>query len=131
MNVARELPNPLNTFVVDLPANQYKDFELPPDSTYPLRGVTYSVDYGYLPNHTGEDTHELDLFMGNSTGGRCGSVLVDRGSGAPNEHKFYAALSDIEVEQILDELDPVLVAHSKLESLDKLLEEIAAFRNPE
>ncbi len=129
MNIAHELPAPLNTFIVDLPANQYKDFGLPPDSNYPLKGVTYPVDYGFLPGHMGEDSHELDLFVGNDINGLCGTVLVDRGEDMPNEHKFFVALNENELQKILDELKPVLISHDKLDSTEKLLSQIEQFRN--
>ena len=79
MNIAAQLPEPLNTFVVDVPANQYYDFELAPDSDYPLKGVTYPVDYGNIPGYTAEDSHELDFYVGNEVNGEIGCVLVDRG----------------------------------------------------
>lgn len=127
MHIALSLPSPLNTFVVDLPAGEYKDFGLPPDSPYPLKGVTYPVDYGYLPGHIGEDGYELDLFVGNTIEGNMGALLVDRGADMPSEHKFYVALNDVELEEILTELKPVLISHTIFNRLELLLKNIANF----
>src|SRR4051812_48262438 len=100
MNIAMSLPSPLNSFQLDVPANRYYDFEVPASRNYPLRGVTYPVDYGHTPSHTAEDGHELDLFVGNSANGLCGAIIVDRGESIPNEKKFYVALAAQELHKI-------------------------------
>lgn len=129
MNISSELPAPLNTFVVDVPANQYYDFELEPGSTYPLAGVTYPVDYGNIPGYIAEDTHELDLFVGNQLDGEIGFVIVERGDNNPNEHKFYVGLTPKEVEKVINELEPVLVAHDKIPDINTLVAAIAVFKD--
>lgn len=129
MNIASQLPDPLNQFVLDIPANQYYDFELPPDSTYPLKGVTYPVDYGHIPGYTTEDNHELDLFVGTQPDGETGYVIIDRGETMPNEHKFYVALTDEEAEEVTKQLEPVLVEHKTLNGLPDLLEAIKKFKD--
>ena len=131
MNIAQQLPNPLNNFVIDVPAHQYYDFELSPDSTYPLKGVTYPVDYGHINSYTAEDGHELDLFVGNSADGLAGVVLVDRGSNTPNEHKFYVGLSAEEVSDIIDQLKPVLISHHEIATTKDLLTAIDQFKDPD
>ena len=127
-NIASELPAPLNTFEVDVPQNEYYDFELEPGSTYPLAGVTYPVDYGNIPGYIAEDGHELDFFVGMQPDGEMGYIVVERGDKIPNEHKFYVGLGSDDVEAILDELKPVLVKHEAIESLEALLESIERFK---
>lgn len=129
MNIAKRLPTPLNGFIVDVPANQYYDFELPAGSNYPLAGVTYPVDYGHIPGYTTEDSHELDLFVGNDLSGNHGSLLVDRGDAIPKEHKFYAALTSDEVGLILKELEPVLIDYQKIDTLEELITTIRPYKD--
>jgi hypothetical protein len=129
MNIASKFPEPLNTFIVDVPQDQYYDFELDADSTYPLKGVTYPVDYGNVPGYTAEDGHELDLFVGNQYPGELGFIIVDRGSDIPNEHKFYVGLSPAELGKVLDELKPVLIKHEQVEDIDTLLTMVDHFKD--
>jgi hypothetical protein len=129
MNIASQLTEPLNTFVVDVPANQYYDFELPLDSTYPLKGVTYPVDYGNIPGYTAEDGHELDFFIGLHPDGEIGYVLVDRGEHTPNEHKFYAGLTAEQVQEVLDQLKPVLIKSEKIIGMEALQEMIEPYKD--
>ncbi len=129
MNIAEQLPSPLNAFVIDVPANQYYDFKLAPDSTYPLKGVTYPVDYGNIPGHTGEDGHELDFYIGKTLNGLIGYVVVFRGDDRPNEHKFYVGLTEQEQQSILSELKPVLIEQQGIHNLDELLKAIEPFKD--
>jgi len=128
MNIATKLPQPLSTFEVDVPANTYYDFEVAPDSTYPLKGVTYPVDYGNIPGYIAEDGHELDLFVGNDVDGELGSIVVDRGEAIPNEHKYYVALSKDALNAILEELTPVLLDHKSIVDIPDLLSEIEEYK---
>ena len=129
MNVVSKLPSPLNTFVLDVPKDKYYDFELPPGSTYPLKGVTYPVDYGHILGYTSEDGHELDLFVGEQTDGLVGHVLVFRGEDRPDEHKFYIGLDQRDLDGILDQLKPVLIEHKAMTNIDELLEAIKIFKD--
>ena len=129
MNIASQLPEPINRFAIDVPANQYYDFELAPDSTYPLKGVTYPVDYGNIPGYTAEDGHELDFFIGSQTDGEIGYVLVDRGEHTPNEHKFYIGLTTEQVEEVLLQLKPVLIKSKKITGPASLLEMIEQYKD--
>jgi hypothetical protein len=131
MNIADQLPHPLNTFVVDVPANEYYDFELPEDSDYPLKGVTYPVDYGHIIGYTTEDKHELDLFVGNEGEGLAGSITVDRGPDMPHEKKFYVALAPYELEIVLQQLEPVLVSHEKVDGLEQLISAMSVYKDNE
>jgi len=129
MNIAEQLPEPLNNFVIDVPANEYYDFELPADSTYPLRGVTYPVDYGHIDGYTGEDGHELDLFIGTNPEGIIGYVLVFRGSDRPNEHKFVIGLTEQEWQTVQDELKPVLKSSGQFPDPNSLLDAIKKYKD--
>lgn len=129
VNIADQLPAPLNSFVIDIQANDYYDFELPVGSDYPLPGVTYPVDYGHILGYTSEDGHELDLFAGQTSDGLVGSIKVFRGKDRPDEHKFYVALHPEELAGILSELKPVLLKHSPLQNLDDLLLEVEKYKD--
>lgn len=129
MNIAEKLPEPLSTFVLDVPANEYYHFELPDGSTYPLKGVTYPVDYGHIEGYTTEDDHELDLFVGSKSDGVIGCVLVFRGEDRPNEHKFLIGLSDEEWQQVQSELEPVLISADTFTDLSGLLNAIKKFKD--
>lgn len=129
MNIASKLPEPLNRFVIDVPKNTYYDFELAPDSTYPLKGVTYPVDYGNIPGYTTEDGHELDLFVGLDLGGAMGYLVVERGEHTPNEHKFFVGLAQEELNQVLSELNPVLVTHAKVSTVTELITFIERYKD--
>lgn len=129
MNIASRLPEPLNTFQVDVPARTYYDFELEPGSTYPLKGVTYPVDYGNIPGYIAEDGHELDLFVGNDLKGEFGSLVVNRGEFIPDEHKFYVGLSKTELDAILKELSPVLLNHQHGSEMASFLAEIEEYKH--
>ena len=115
--------------MIDVPQNTYYDFELEPNSIYPLKGVTYPVDYGNIPGYTAQDGHELDLFVGNTPNGKCGYVIVQRGEEIPDEHKFYIELSNDELSKILAELKPVLIENKNFETMDELLEMIEQFKD--
>ena len=53
--------------VIENPKGSYKSFEIENDpiwKDYPLSGVTYPVDYGYIEGYKSEDGHDLDVFVG-------------------------------------------------------------------
>ncbi|HEY1074291.1 MAG TPA: hypothetical protein VGE59_01145 [Patescibacteria group bacterium] len=122
------LPSPLNTIVIENKRGEYKDFGLDANDPYPLKGVTYPVDYGYIPGYMGEDDAELDFFVGSDREGLSGSITVSRGKGNPDEHKFYIALTPEEREAILKEFAPVLLQHTPIESKEQLTEAISDFK---
>lgn len=119
---------PFDTFVLEKKRGEYKDFELGPDSTYPLKGVTYPVDYGYIPGYIAEDTHKLDLFVGSDMNGLCGTITVWRGDDKPLEHKAFISLTRDELDKILQEFQPVLRGHQVMHSIDELLGYIEHYR---
>jgi hypothetical protein len=53
LSLINDLPAPLSTIVIENEVGSYKDFRAASD--YPLKGVTYHAEYGYLPGYTGED----------------------------------------------------------------------------
>ena len=129
MNIAANLPKPLSDFVVDVPKDTYYDFKLAPDSTYPLKGVTYPVDYGNIPGYTAEDGHELDLFVGSDSKGKAGYVIVDRGEHISNEKKFFIGLTPSDLEAVLSELQPVLIGSKEVGTVTELLNMIEEYED--
>ncbi|MCX6820134.1 MAG: hypothetical protein NT019_02540 [Candidatus Adlerbacteria bacterium] len=86
----------------------YKSFGIENDpvwSSYPLQGVTYPVDYGYIQGYTGEDGAELDVFVG--TGNLQGCIRVWR-LDVPVETKFFIETSESELKEIKKAFLPVL-----------------------
>lgn len=123
------LPAPLDKIEIECPAGTRKDFGLAPDNPYPLKGVTYPVDYGYLPGYIGEDGVDLDFFVGSQPAGLSGFILVNRPEIAEPEHKFFVQLSENELEQVVTEFSPVLVEEKVFGDLDELLEQIKVFKS--
>ena len=69
------------------------------------------------------------MFAGNQPEGHNGHILVNRGNTIPNEHKFYVALSDNELQAILKELEPVLITQQALDNMDLLLAMVAKYKD--
>lgn len=122
MSTTQDLPEPLNQIVIEKQAGEYKDFGAGAD--YPLKGVTFAADYGYLPGYTGEDGAELDFFVGTAPDGLCGSFTVFRPELANGEHKFYVHMSEEELAKTLEEYEPVMIEREPLKDLAELLEAI-------
>lgn len=93
---------------------------------YPLRDITYPVDYGSLPGHEGEDGDDLDAFVG--TGHLSGSFTVRRPESFRTETKFYHRLTPAEKERVLRTYAPVLAGHEALDTPDALAEAVGRFR---
>jgi inorganic pyrophosphatase len=75
---------------IENPKGSYKSFEIENDPVwkdYPLKGVTYPVDYGYIENYRSEDNQDLDVFVG--TGESNGYMKIWR-CDVPAETKFVA-----------------------------------------
>lgn len=126
MNTVENLPEPFNKLIVEIRKGHHKDFGLAPDSKYPLRGVTYPVDYGYLPDYIGEDGDELDFFIGTDIEGKTGYFTVWRPDIAV-EHKYYVGLTDKEQKEVLTAFEPVIRNHVELQNLDDLTNSIKEF----
>ncbi len=87
--------------VIENPKGSYKSFEIENDPVwrdYPLKGVIYPVDYGYIAGYKSEDNHELDIFVG--TGNLNGYIKVWRYD-IPIETKFIIDVSEKEWREII------------------------------
>jgi len=102
----------------------YKSFA-PEDDPYPLKGVTYPVDYGCVADYLGEDGDELDIFVG--SGNKNGFIKVWRPD-VPEETKFFINLTTEELENIVRVFEPVLLKHQALDDKD-FITEIEKFKN--
>ena len=94
--------------IIENHKGSYKSFETEGDpiwNSYPLKGVTYPVDYGYIEGYTGEDGAELDIFVGSSS--LDGYIVVWR-LDVPTETKFFINVSADELNSIKKEFAPVL-----------------------
>lgn len=94
--------------VIENKKGSYKSFETeddPVQSDYPLKGVTYPVDYGYIEGYKSEDDEDLDIFIG--SGDRHGMIKVWR-LDVPIETKFISNVTEKEYEEIIKEFNPVL-----------------------
>lgn len=122
------LPKPFDSFRLEKSPGEYKDFQIAEGDPYPLKGVTFSTQYGDISGYTGEDGHPLDLFVG--TGDLCGSILMHRPDiPADIEHKFYINFTEEEESATLKEFEPVLRGHERFESLEELREAVSPFKD--
>jgi hypothetical protein len=99
---------------IENPKGTYKSFEIEGDpvwENYPLKGVTYPVDYGYIEGYIGEDGVELDVFVG--TGNLYGYIKVTR-MDVPEETKFFIRLTEQELKEVCKVFSPVLITQNIL-----------------
>jgi hypothetical protein len=123
-----KLEPPFDSFKLEKRAGEYKDFGTA-SSDYPLKGVTYPVDYGEIEGYVTEDGANLDLFVGSSINvDHYGYVRVARPDLADGEHKFYIHLTDDEEAAVLREFNAVLIAHGRFDTVDALLMAMEPFR---
>lgn len=128
MSLIPKLPSPLNTIVIENKVGSYKDFGA--SKGYPLKGVTYHADYGYLPGYIGEDGDGLDFFVGTSTQGLCGYFWVWRSEEVPTEHKFFVCLTDQELADTLVEYEAVQVGKvTMVTSVEELQVTVHGFKD--
>jgi len=123
-----KLNPPFDTFRVEKHAGEYKDFGISDDSTYPLKGVTYPVDYGDIAGYITEDGANLDLFVGEK-GEICGFFRVSRPDLKDGEHKFYINLSDEEERAVLEQFAPVIIEQGRFETIEDLVGAVQRFKN--
>jgi hypothetical protein len=123
-----KLNPPFDTFRVEKHAGEYKDFGISDDSTYPLKGVTYPVDYGDIEGYTAEDGAKLDLFVSDN-GKLCGFFRVFRPELTDGEHKFYINLSVEEEKAVLEQFAPVIIEQGRFETSEQLVNAIQQFKD--
>jgi hypothetical protein len=124
MNISA-LPAPLDVIVIENERGTYKDFHA--SSDYPLKGVTYPVDYGYLPGYLGEDKADLDFFVGNEEAGLSGFIRVSRPDTENGETKFFINMSVEDVERVNEAFKPVLLESHTYPAQKELFEVLAGF----
>ncbi len=101
--------------VIENPKGSYKSFQTESDSvwnSYPLKGVNYPVDYGYIDGYKGEDGAELDIFVG--SGDKNGYIKVWR-LDVPEETKFFIKLTKEELKEVLNVFEPVFLKYEILQ----------------
>lgn len=102
--------------VIEQSKGTYKSFEIENDplwKDYPLEGVTYPVDYGYLKGYKSEDNHDLDIFVGSGT--LCGYIKIWR-CDVPSETKIIYNVSSEELNAIITIFNPVIQEKGILDS---------------
>lgn len=119
------LPPPLDTFQIEKHAGEYKDFGN--NNDYPLKGVTYPVDYGDIEGYIGEDGAQLDFFVG-TDGDKHGFIKVFRPELPDGEHKFYVNLTDDEENAVINEFKSVITEQVRFNSIDDLVRDIQRFK---
>lgn len=118
-------------FTLEKPKGAYKQFRDPSNpllKNYPLEGVTYPTDYGYLPGYVGEDEDDLDVFQG--SGSSHGLMRVNRPDvpgGA--ETKVLYNLTPEERLAVLQAFKPVLSGDPEELDTDALLQRMTAFKS--
>lgn len=125
MNISA-LPAPLNTIVIENKRGTYKDFHAASD--YPLKGVTYPVDYGYLPGYLGEDKADLDFFVGDEEPGLCGYIRVSRPDTENGETKFFTNVTAEDIDAICEAFKPVLLERQTFTDTHELSDAIERFK---
>lgn len=123
----KDMLSPLATFRLEKKAGEYKDFHVH-DKSYPLKGVTYPVNYGDISGYTGEDGANLDVFFGEE-GDLYGFIKVYRSELKDGEHKFYVYLTNDEEENLLKEFYPVLLEHRRFSTIDELIAAMEPFKD--
>ncbi len=114
--------------VIENPKGSYKSFETENDplwNDYPLKGITYPVDYGYADGYKGEDGHELDFFVG--TGSLNGYIKVWR-KDVPIETKFIRGATEVEWNEIVKAFQPVIKESRIISDESEFEKEIGRFK---
>lgn len=84
---------------------------------YPILGVTFPVHYGYIDGYIGEDTHDLDVFVG--SGDIHGMMRVNRDDVAGGvETKFIIYVTETEYQEIEELYRPVIREMKKISEED-------------
>ncbi len=118
------------TIIIENPKGSYKSFDVGDDPVwkdYPLKGVTYPVDYGYIKGYQSEDGHDLDVFKGSGTVN--GYIRVWRYD-VPIETKFVIGASEVEWQEIIDTFRPVLKEQKRFIDEAEFFFELKAYDYP-
>ncbi len=117
-----------NDIVIENPKGSYKSFEIENDplwKDYPLRGVTYPVDYGYIGGYESEDGHDLDVFIG--SGDLYGYIKIWR-CDVPVETKIIMNVREEEWDEIIMIFSPVIREKKFLDTIDKFQEFLSSYK---
>lgn len=115
---------------IENPKGSYKSFEIENDPAwkdYPLTGVTYPVDYGYLEGYKSEDGHDLDVFVG--SGNLNGYIKIWR-IDVPAETKFALNVTREEWDEIMKAFAPVIKEKALLKNEAELEDYLLKYKNP-
>ncbi|MEK6889592.1 MAG: hypothetical protein AABW82_01210 [Nanoarchaeota archaeon] len=105
--------------IIEQMKGSYKSFEIDNDplwKDYPLEGVTYPVDYGYIKGYKSEDNHDLDVFVGS---GKLSGYLKIWRYDVPAETKILYQVSQKELESIMIIFEPVILEICLLDKEEK------------
>jgi hypothetical protein len=114
------------TFVIENLRGSYKKFADTLDE-YPILGVTFPTHYGYIEGYTGEDAHDLDVFIG--SGDLHGIMRVNRDDVEGGiETKFIIYVTEKEFEEI-KETYALVINEMKQMTEESIIELIPKFLN--
>lgn len=127
--VTSQLAEIFKGFQIDKPKGTYKQFRDPSDPAlkdYPIDGVTYPVNYGYLPGYVAEDEDDLDVFFG--SGNQYGSMTVNRPDVAGGiERKLLYRVTPDELGAIEQAFNPVLSSKPEIINQRKFRDLLASY----
>ena len=115
--------------VIENKKGTYKSFvdDNDPGSTdYPLKGVTYPVDYGYIEEYWGEDGDELDVFVG--TGDIGGYMKIWRYDIDVLETKMIFNVTESEWKNVIETFSPVVKEEKRFSNEDEKAEFLGKFK---
>ncbi len=116
----------IGKIVIENQKGSYKKFADSLDE-YPILGVTFPCEYGYIEGYKGEDDADLDIFLG--SGNTFGYMTVRRDDARGGlETKILYKVSNEEIEQIKEEYGPVLDSVTILNSEQEILDYIQKFK---
>lgn len=113
--------------IIENPKGSYKSFEIENDPVwkdYPLTGVTYPVDYGYIDGYKSEDSHDLDVFVG--SGNLNGYIKIWRYD-VPIETKFAIDVTEKEWNEIITIFSPVIKEKKLFDTKEQFEESLALY----
>lgn len=114
--------------VIENPKGSHKSFEIENDPVwkdYPLSGVTYPVDYGYVEGYKSEDGEDLDVFVG--TGELNGYIKIWRYD-VPIETKFVTNVTQDEWDEIVKTFSLVIKDQKIFDNNEEYQASIEAYK---